>query len=274
MQARLRADVEALAALTRTSAGAGERAAAAWVAQRLREAGARDVAVEPYRGSPTYAWAYALYAAAGLVAARARKPLLALAALLAYELDASGRAQPLRRLLPRGEGANVFARVPAAGARRATVALVAHHDAAHTGLIWRARLTKLGARPGSMPPDGALAALALALAAVPARVARGLAGALLAATVAAQLDIARSPTVPGANDNASGVAGVLELVRRLAADPLPGVEVLVAGVGCEESGMDGMRAWLDAHGEEVDLVLGLDTIGSGTPIVARAEARR
>jgi Zn-dependent M28 family amino/carboxypeptidase len=71
------------------------------------------------------------------------------------------------------------------------------------------------------------------------------------------------------------VAAVLELVRGLAAHPLDGVEVLVACVGCEESGMDGMRAWLRAHGAELrdgaGLVLGLDTVGSGTPIVAEAE---
>jgi hypothetical protein len=272
---RLQADVEALAAFPRGSAGPGERRAAAWVAERLRAAGAGDVAVEPFRGATTYAWSFMAYAAAGLLAARTRRPLLALAALVAFALDAAGRSQPLRRVLPRGEGANVFARVPAAGERRATAVLVAHHDAARTGLVWRAGLTKLGSRRGRMPPDAAPAALAFALAATPVKAARQVAQVLLAATLAAQLDIASSPTVPGANDNATGVAAVLELVRGLVAEPLSGVEVLVAGVGCEESGMEGMRAWLDAHGEELDpsrtLVVGLDTIGSGTPIVASAE---
>jgi hypothetical protein len=200
----------------------------------------------------------------GLLAARRRKPLLALAALAAFELEASGRRQPLRRLFPRGEGANAFARVPARGERRRTVVLVAHHDTARTGLIWRLGLTKLGSRRGKMPADGTALALALLLAATPLRAA---AQPILAAGLAAQLDIGTSPSVPGANDNASGVAGVLELVR----DPPPGVELLVASVGCEESGMEGMRAWLGTHGDGVDLVIGIDTIGSGTPIVAAAE---
>ena len=42
----LRADVEALAGMTRDSAGAGERASAEWAAGRLRELGAEDVRVE------------------------------------------------------------------------------------------------------------------------------------------------------------------------------------------------------------------------------------
>ena len=46
--------------------------------------------------------------------------------------------------------------------------------------------------------------------------------------------------MPGANDNASGVAAVLDVARALAAEPLDHVEVHVGLVGCEESGMGGM----------------------------------
>jgi Peptidase family M28 len=295
-RARLRADVEALCGWPRGSASPGERRAAEWVAAQLREAAATDVAVEPFRGAPTYGWAFATYAAAGLLAAteprvgaarrrvvaRLARAALALQAFVAFALDGSGRSQPLRRVLPAGEGTNVVARIPARGERRAVAILVAHLDAARTGLIWRLGLTKLVTRPGRMPPDAAPAALALLGAAagaiLPGRAGRALRAAarpVLAATVAANVDIATSSTVPGANDNASGVAGVLALVRALAAAPLPGVEVRVACVGCEESGMDGMRAYLRAHGTDLDpaatLVLGLDTIGSGTPIAAAAE---
>jgi Iap family predicted aminopeptidase len=82
-------------------------------------------------------------------------------------------------------------------------------------------------------------------------------------------------TGPGANDNASGVAGVLELVGRLARERPPGLEVVALVCGCEESGMGGMAAWLAAEGLQLDpqrtLVLGLDTIGSGEPVVLEAE---
>ena len=89
------------------------------------------------------------------------------------------------------------------------------------------------------------------------------------------LDQARSPTVPGANDNASGVAALLAVVTRLAAEPLDDVDVIALVPGCEESGMGGMAAWLRAHGGGFDpattLVVGLDTVGSGEPIVLEAE---
>ncbi len=96
-----------------------------------------------------------------------------------------------------------------------------------------------------------------------------------AAAVALSLDQARSPVVPGANDNASGVAGVLELVARLARERPDGLEVIALLPGCEESGMGGMAAWLAGAGAALDpgrtLVLGLDTIGSGEPVVLEAE---
>jgi len=45
--------------------------------------------------------------------------------------------------------------------------------------------------------------------------------------------------------------------------------------GCEESGMGGMRAWLDQEGAALEpsstLVLGLDTLGAGEPAVVREE---
>jgi Zn-dependent M28 family amino/carboxypeptidase len=87
------------------------------------------------------------------------------------------------------------------------------------------------------------------------------------------LDTALRSPVPGANDNASGVAALLALAGRLASDPLDETEVLLVFPGSEEAGMGGMRAFLAAHVLDParTFVLGLDTVGSGTPIVARAE---
>ena len=150
----MRADVAAFAAITRDSAGPGERASAALIAARLHAVGAGEVAIEPFRYQGSYAAAHALHAAAGLVAARRGGPAgaaLALAALASLELEASGRNQWLRSLLPAGEGANVVARVPAAGEHRATLVLVAHHDAAHTGFVWRKEIAEAAPRGGYEP---------------------------------------------------------------------------------------------------------------------------
>jgi hypothetical protein len=100
--------------------------------------------------------------------------------------------------------------------------------------------------------------------------------ALLALALYGALDVMRSETVPGASDNASGVAAVIALAERFARKPLPGTEVLVVVPGGEEAGMGGMGAWMrSAEARALDpgttLVLGLDTLGAGEPVVLRAE---
>ena len=68
---------------------------------------------------------------------------------------------------------------------------------------------------------------------------------------------------------------MLALVERFAVQPLDGTDVMAVLTGCEESGMGGMAAWMRAEGSALDLattlVLGLDTLGAGEPIVLRAE---
>lgn len=270
--ARIRADVEALAAMSRGSAGPGERAGAAWLAGRLRAAGA-DVEVQSYRGAPTAAHHNALLCATALAASFARAPVraaVALGAIVAWELDASGRARPLRRLLPRGEGANVIARVPARGTARGTLVVVAHHDAQRSGLLWSPRLTQSNARRHlrrrRVGPFAAPAAAALAAAGLGSKTGR----AALAAVLALQLDWARGAAVPGASDNATGVATALELAREA---PLQDIDLVVVLSGCEESGMEGFAAALASLDLDAarTLVLGLDTLGAGTPIVLGGE---
>lgn len=231
------------------------------------------MAIEPYRSRTTYAWVHALHLAAGLLG----RPLLSLAALGSLELDASGKRQWLGRLLPRSEGANVVARLPAAGSRRATLVLTAHLDAAQTGLVWHPALARAGSarrlEHRSMDPVMVPLAVAFGLTALPWRRARAIGRALLAVGIATNLDVARSPTVPGANDDATGVAALLALAAGWAREPLEGVEVVIAAVGSEESGMGGFRAFLAQHPLDptTTFVLGLDTLGAGTPIVAHAE---
>lgn len=280
--ASLRDDVAFLCSFPRDSAGPGERASAEWVAARMRQVGAADARTEDFRYAGTYAGAYGVHglAIAGAAALGGRRgTALALAALASYELEVSGRLQWTRRLLPAGDGRNAVGRIPADGPSRATLVVVAHHDAARTGLIWHPALSAGGearrVRTRSVPPVGlpvALAALAAATGTRAGRLAGGVLGVAMAVLMA---DVARSPTVPGASDNATGVAAMLALGARLAADPPPGLEVLLLAPGCEESGMGGMAAFLAAHGAGLDpartFVLGLDTLGAGEPILARGE---
>jgi Peptidase family M28 len=225
------------------------------------------VRIEPFRYQSTWAARAVPHFVAGLTGSR----LLAAAALVSFDMDQRGRAQWLRHVTPRGEGANVVARVPARGDARRTLVLVAHHDAAHTGFMWR-HPSLWGPRlsPGSVPPIAGGSELGLALVALGLR---RLGRAQLLVSLLAALDVARSPTVPGASDNATGVAAVIALVERWLREPLDGTDVVALFPGCEESGMGGMAAWLRSQSLDParTLVLGLDTLGAGEPAVVAAE---
>jgi Zn-dependent M28 family amino/carboxypeptidase len=79
-------------------------------------------------------------------------------------------------------------------------------------------------------------------------------------------DIGRSQVVPGANDNATGVAALLSLTHALANDPPAGVRVIVLFPGSEESFEEGMNAWAKRHFESLPrdstTFVCIDTVGS------------
>ena len=234
------------------------------MAERLHFASAQ---IEPFRYQSTWAARAVPHFLAGLTGSR----LLALGALISFDADQSGRCQWLRHVVPAGEGANVLARVPARGERQRTLVLVAHHDAAHTGFMWRhPGLTGVQRSRDVVPPFAAGSELGLALVAIGLR---RLGRAQLLLSLLAALDVARSPTVPGASDNATGVAAVIALVERYMEEPLEATEVIALIPGCEESGMGGMAAWLRKQSLDPasTLVLGLDTLGAGEPAVLAAE---
>jgi len=287
----IRGDVESLSAMRRSSLREGERESASWLAGRLREIGIAEVQIEPYAYQQSYALAHGVHNAAGLAACAlggAVGAALAAGTLWSYEHEVSGARQWVRRLLPRSEGANVIARIPAARRSRGTLVLLAHHDSANTGLVWDPRLVASGAerhlRRRRVDPFMAPLELALLLAAagslMPRRAragrgARAAAAAILAVATAVDANVGSGATVPGASDNASGVAACIDLARALSAEPLPEVDVILALVGGEEAGMGGMAAFLDSRSDilrsgEV-FVLGLDTLGAGTPIVCTGE---
>jgi hypothetical protein len=281
---RLRSDVEALVALDRRAGSDGERRSAEWIAEALRDIGAQDVAMSGFRTQSSWVPAHVAHLLLGVVAGLipGLGARLAAAAITAsYELDVSGRNHWLRRLLPAGHGVSVTARLAPAGPTRRTVVLVAHHDAAHTGIVWGQAAVApsrfLARHTGQALPSHGPVLAALATMAVPSRAARRVAGAMLGITGLLMAESMRSPTTPGANDNATGVAAVLELARHLVTHPLPDTEILLVFPGGEEVGNTGMRAWLRQSGTGLDrdrtLVVNLDAVGShGHLAVARRES--
>ena len=66
------------------------------------------------------------------------------------------------------------------------------------------------------------------------------------------IDIALSDIVPGAYDNASGVAAVLSAADELAANPPENLDVWIVLAGSEESFCEGSRAFVRARRKEFD----------------------
>jgi len=71
--------------------------------------------------------------------------------------------------------------------------------------------------------------------------------------------------VPGGNDNASGVAVMLDSFQHLAKTMPPGAEVWAVATGCEEAGTVGMLRFLEEHGNSIqdDYIINLDNLGIG-----------
>jgi Zn-dependent M28 family amino/carboxypeptidase len=84
-------------------------------------------------------------------------------------------------------------------------------------------------------------------------------------TAAAMADIARSPVSPGASDNLSAVAVLLEVAESLEREPVKGLRVLLVSTGSEESFMEGMRRFLERWDEDLPkdrtTVVCLETLG-------------
>jgi Zn-dependent M28 family amino/carboxypeptidase len=93
--------------------------------------------------------------------------------------------------------------------------------------------------------------------------------------VALAADVWRSPTVPGANDNLSGVAVLVALAELLREQPVPGLRVLLVSCGAEETLQDGIRAFMARHARELPrgstYVLNFDTVGSSHLAMIEAE---
>lgn len=294
-EATLREVIETLAPLERRAGSEGERRAAEWIAQRLATAGC-EVEVEEERFREGYARvmsslsiASALAGVAALASRRARPAagVIAGAVTAAIADDISNGPRLVRRAAsPARTTWNVVGSCGAADARR-TLVLLAHHDAAPTGRIFDARLvTWLGEKfPGVLERIDTSLPMWWPLMAAPALVAlgslrgrrglitSGVAGSALGAAVFE--DVARSPIVPGANDNLTAVAVLVALAERLRTRPVANLRVLLASCGAEEVIQGGIYGFARRHFPALDRertwFLNLETLGSPRLIMLEGE---
>jgi hypothetical protein len=293
-ESTLREVVEALAAIERPPCSSGEREAAAWLAARLERAGCSHVGLEdePAWGGylPTVGALGVLASAGAVLALRGRRgagALSAAAAAAALVDDVQNGGRPVRRALRRRRSTvNVVARCGDPTAER-TLVVHAHHDAHQAGRFYEQGLQQaiyrlapdLLARLKTSPPQwwlgvaGPLLTVAGAAAGRRRALRAGLGLTLLGTAIVTE--IALRSTVPGANDNASGVAGLVALAELAARRPPTGVRLLLVSCGAEESLQEGIRGFVARHRRELDpgstWFLNLETVGSTRLIMLEGE---
>jgi hypothetical protein len=262
-----------LAAYERPSASPGERRAAEAIARRLRELGC-EVAVEEERVHGGYWWPLGLANLAALAAARlalrggarrraAASLIAGLAAAALWDDLGHGKRWFRRSLLPRKPTWNVVAEAGDRAGER-TLVFIAHHDAAHSGLVFHPALGRTGPRLFPRLHERAShtfpilygvwlgPALVCAGASLGSRRATRAGGAVALGAVAAMADVGRSAVVPGANDNLAAVGALLAIAHELGERPVEGLRVLLVSSGSEESFSEGMQAFGERHFAELD----------------------
>lgn len=163
-----------------------------------------------------------------------------------------------RRVIAKRRTSNVLACFGPQESRR-TLVFVAHHDAARSGFIFDPRGGEAVARraPWLIERLDTAPPIFWPVIAGPAGITAGgllrrggltaLGATLSLVSLAAFLDVGRHRAVPGANDNASGVAALLALGRRLADRPPKRIRVVLLFTGGEEALWEGMDGFARRH---------------------------
>lgn len=240
-----------------------ERAAAEFIANELTEAGLM-ARLESFRGPTSFAWALAVVPALSLFG----RPKLA---LVLGVLESDLRLEPFSRLFSRRPSQNVVAKVEATGELVRTLVLVTHLDSSRSGLLFDPKVASrlrevLSLVSAAMVGQVLAPALPKPLGRWTARTSKAVLAVGLAFLAEREL---RGSDVSGANDNASGVAVATVLTRAFAVDPLEHTRVVFLATGCEESGLVGMRAFLEAHKGEWEDWIFLNLDGVGAPATLR-----
>ncbi len=289
----LREVVEQHAAFERAAGSPGEFRSAQLLQDRLKAAGV-EARIEPakfYLGWPSaLALAVSVPLVAGVVNPRRGRGALAALSVAAGALfadDIDNRSRLLRRMLRRERPTtNVIGEIGEVNAP-VTLLVMAHHDAGRTGkmfdqslqkALWKRFPKRIESINSSIPMwwPAFTAPVAVAVGLLTGLRSLRLAGAAVCAVAWGLLvDIMRSPTVPGANDNLSAVALLVALAERLRYEPIPGVRIVLLSAGAEEELQGGVYGYLEAHQAELDptstYCVTVDTIGSPQLVMLEGE---
>jgi len=258
----------------RRPTGPGERRAAELVADRLRGAGV-EARLESFRGYSSFAASYGAIAAAALAPAllsRRRRLLRAipsLAAVAALVSEGGLVRTPLSDALSTRESRNLVATIEPSGESLRTACLLCHLDTSRSGLLFHPAAVRLLNPWLKLQAAATIAQAAdpLLTGSRPGRALVAVARAIIAAGAAllAEREL-RGSDVPGANDNASGVAVVASLATELAERPLDRTRVVALMTGCEEAGVLGAQAFLRGRDTRGWLFVNVDNVGGAVPL--------
>jgi hypothetical protein len=275
--------------------GAGtdaERRAAVWLASECRTR-RRDAVVETFWCRPNWplaqAWHVALALAGSLVAVSHPKAggVMVLAALLGVVADAAAGGSPGRLLTPERASQNVVSRSRQPDARVRLI-IAANYDAGRTGLVYASRPRRLAAFTrrilgrAAVGHGGVLAFLLAWLIGVAiarnagARHGAAIEAAQLVPTIALVIALALLaelalgvPTRPAANDNASGTAVAMQVLRTLDVAPPANLAVEIVLTGASDVTGAGLRAHLRTRRPKLPpqdtVVIGIAACGAGRP---------
>lgn len=303
----LREMLEQLERIERPSASAGEREAAEWLVAQLADLGLEArIEAEPAHG--TYWWPIGIGTALGVLAA-----LLGLSANGAAEPGRAGRRSSARRLLattlgalgaygiasdfppnrrffrrflPRRSTYNVVCEIgPDASEVERTVVIIAHHDAAHGGLVFHPALPRIADRLGLIEKTDTSPMMMAPVIGGPVMAALGALGgsrllsraglAFSLGSSFAMADIGLRRSVPGANDNGTAVVALPALAELLQAKATERTRVILLSVGSEESFSEGIKAFGERHFDSLPrdstFFCCLETLGSPHLCVLRGE---
>ncbi len=265
----------------RPSASAAERKAAQYVAGRLERAGF-EVKVEPFRALTTFSLPYGLiyvgFIGACLLYLVSPWACFVLALLSLAVFRAEIRARPIfSHILPKKPSQNVVGVRPARQEATRRVILTAHLDSSRAALLFHPKLVPGFRLSFLITLDAMVGILILALIGLfrplgwlwyLQLICALYLGVGLLLLIHRELFMAHTP---GANDDASGVAVLVVAAEELS--DLQTTELWAVATGCEESGLYGMLAFLEAHSfdRESTYFINLDNLGVGQVAYITAE---
>lgn len=219
---------------------------------------------------PSYLVIFGLALSAGFVERRSRLlgAMLGGTAATLGILESRFTRNPLD-LLRTGTSRNVWAAIEPSGEVERTVCLVSHMDSSRSGVMFHPRVTPhLGNAVAAVSAGVFVQALAPLLRRfTPGRWLTLKSRVLIAlgAGLVLEREI-RGENVRGANDNASGVGACLSLASHFAGDPLERTRLVILVTGSEESGVFGMREFLEGHDTQGWDFINFDGVGADAPL--------